>query len=203
MPTAKRLVCLLMLALLFGVVVGLLKGNETGLRGGLGNLSAPWILVGLLPAVWAGSVRRGALTGLAGTLVALAGFYATLTVVLAGHLGGGGYLPELLTEARANRIYFLAGLMTGPVFGAFGAWLGSRHRQWVGAVAGTVVAAESVVVAAVQGHQLLPRPLYFAWGVDSWTPYVAECIAGVALLAISVVRSRRVPARNRRRPAAK
>ncbi len=203
MPTTKRLVCLLMLALAFGVVVGFFKGNETDLRGGLGNLSAPWILVALLPAVWAGGPLRGALTGLASTLAALVGFYAALTVVLAGHLGDGGYLLELLTEVRANRIYFLAGLVTGPVFGVFGAWLGRRHRQWVGVVAGAIVTAEIAVVGAVQGHQLLPRPLYFAWGVDSWTPYVAECIAGIALLAISVARGYHTTTRNRHRPVSK
>jgi hypothetical protein len=43
----------------FGVAVGLFKGNDTGVRGGIGNLSAPWLLVALFPALHCRSVARG------------------------------------------------------------------------------------------------------------------------------------------------
>jgi hypothetical protein len=176
---------------LFGVLAGLVKGDDTGLRAQLGNLSAPWLLVALIPASGCRTVLRGACIGLLCTGVALLGFYATLTVVLAGHLGGGGFARELLVEVEANRIYFLAGMVTGPVLGAAGAWLGRRHRGTVWPVAGALLAAEIVAVAGLQGRQLAPPPLYFVWGVTHWTAYVAESLLGLLVLGFALWHRRR------------
>jgi hypothetical protein len=180
----------LLAAAAFGVAAGLLKGNDTGLRGGIGNLSAPWLLVALLPALRCRSVTRGALLGLASTLVALVGFYAALTAVLAGQLGGGGHAAEFLAETSANRIYFLGGIVTGPVLGGIGAWIGRHRPDAVWLVVGAVVASEILVVALVRGHQLLPAPFYFSWGVAGWGPYVGECIAGVSVVLAALWRRR-------------
>ncbi len=100
---ARRLLTALAVAAAFGVLAGVFKGNETGLRGGIGNLSAPWLLVAVLPALRCRTVQRGAVVGVLSTVVALLGFYAALTVVLAGRLGGGGYGHEFMVETRANR----------------------------------------------------------------------------------------------------
>jgi hypothetical protein len=48
-------------------------------------------------------------------------------------------------------------------------------------VVGGLVAGAIVAVDLLQGHELMPAPLYFVWGVDDWTPYVAEAIVGVAI----------------------
>jgi hypothetical protein len=190
MNPAKRMWFAFLVAAAFGVAAGLFKGNDAGLRGGIGNLSAPWLLVALLPALHCRSVLRGALLGLTSTLVALAGFYAALTAVLAGQLGGGGHLAELFTEVGANRIYFLGGIVTGPILGAVGAWIG-RHRpdsSWL--VVGALVTGEILVVALVHGHQLSAAPFYFSWGVADWTPYIGECIVGVAIVLAALYRKR-------------
>ena len=190
MSPAKRVWFGLLLAAAFGVAAGLFKANDVGLRGGIGNLSAPWLLVALFPALHCRSVTRGALLGLTSTLVALAGFYAALTAVLAGQLGGGGHLAELLVEVGASRIYFLGGIVTGPILGAMGAWLGRHHPHSLWLVVGTLVASEILVVALVRGHQLLPAPFYFSWGVADWTPYIGESIVGVAVVAAALWRKR-------------
>jgi hypothetical protein len=185
---AKRVWFGLLLAALFGVAAGLFKGNDAGLRGGIGNLSAPWLLVALFPALHCRSVMRGALLGLTSTLVALAGFYAALTAVLAGQLGGGGHLTELLVEVSANRIYVLGGIITGPILGAIGAWIG-RHRPdslWL--VVGALVAGEILVVALVHGHQFFLASYYFSWGVADWTPYIGESIVGIAIVLAALRR---------------
>lgn len=191
MTTARRTLTALLAAAAFGVLAGMFKGDETGFRAGLGNLSAPWLLVAALPALRARSVGRGALLGLLSTGVALAGFYATLTVVLAGRLGGGGYPHELAVEVGANRIYFLAGLVTGPLCGAAGARLGRRHPDTVWLAVGSLVAGEIAGVALLQGHQLAPSPLYFVWGVGDWTPYVGESLVGVAIAGAALWRRSR------------
>jgi hypothetical protein len=190
MTAPRRLATVLLLAVGFGVVAGVVKGDATGIRAQIGNLSAPWLLVGLLPSLRYRTLVRGLVVGLLSTLVALLGFYLTLTLVLAGHLGGGGFLRELLVEVEANRIYFLAGIVTGPVFGAIGAWLGRRHPGAVSAAVGALVAGEILAVAALQGRQLAPPPLYFVWGVDDWTAYAVESALGVLILVVALWRRR-------------
>jgi hypothetical protein len=183
---ARRLASALLAAAAFGILVGAVKGNDAGLRAGIGNLSAPWLLVAFLPSLRCRSLSSGAVTGLLSTGVALAAFYATLTMISAGHLGGGGYVREVGVETAANRVYFLAGLVTGPLFGALGTWVGRRHPRGVWLVVGGLVAGEIVAVDLLQGHQLMPPPLYFVWGVDDWTPYVAEAIVGVAIIVAAL-----------------
>jgi hypothetical protein len=199
MMTARRLLTTLLAAAAFGVLAGALKGNDTGLSGEIGNLSAPWLLVAALPALRCRTVLQGAVVGLLSTLVALVSFYATLTIVLAGHLGGGGYVPEVMVEVEANRIYLLAGLVTGPLFGAAGAWVGRRYPGAVWLLVGGLVAGEIVGVALLQGRQLAPPPLYFVWGVDDWTPYVGESLLGIVIIVAALWRRRsRVPTARRR-----
>lgn len=192
MNAAKRVWFWLLFAAAFGVAAGLFKGNDAGLRGGIGNLSSPWLLVALFPALHCPSVMRGALLGFTSTLVALAGFYATLTAVLAGQLGGGGYLNELSVEVGANRIYFLGGIVTGPVLGAIGAWIGRHRPDWLWLVVGALVAGEILVVALVHGRQFFPAPYYFSWGVADWTPYIGESIVGIAIV-LAALRRKRTP----------
>jgi Family of unknown function (DUF6518) len=188
MVPARPALAALVMGAAFGVAAGLFKGNETGLRAAFGNLSAPWLLVAFLPALRCSSLLRGAVAGLFSTWVALLGFYASLTVVLAGHLGGGGYAAELLVESRANRIYFLAGLVTGPLLGAVGAWVGRRDRRAAWLWAGALLAGEVGVVALASGHQLAPPPLYFRWGVDDWRPYLVECSLGLVVMLAAIPR---------------
>ncbi|HEU0286259.1 MAG TPA: hypothetical protein VFR22_04375 [Nocardioidaceae bacterium] len=186
MISAKRVAWGLLAAAAVGVALGVFKGNETGLRGGIGNLSAPWLLIAMIPALRCRTLSQGAAVGLLSTLIALLGFYAALTVVLAGHLGGGGFSAELAVEAEANRIYFVAGLLTGPILGAAGAWIGRHHPQSVWPIVGALLTSEIAVVALVQGHQLAPAPLYFEWGVDDWTPYIGEAVLGVGIIVAAM-----------------
>jgi hypothetical protein len=193
MVTARRTLVGLVLAVAFGVAVAVVKGDHAGLRGGLGNLSGPWLLVAFLPALRCRRLAAGAVTGLLSTLAALLGFYATLTVVLAGHLGAGGYGEQLLVESQANRVYFAAGIITGPLLGAMGAWVGRRRPVPPRVVVGVILAAEVLVVAVASGHQLAPPPLYFRWGVDDWRPYLLESAVGVAVLLSAGPRRARHP----------
>jgi hypothetical protein len=186
----RRVLSALLLAAIFGVGAGAFKGNETGLRGGIGNLSAPWLLVAFLPALRCGTALRGAVIGFVSTLVALAGFYATLTAVLASHLGGGGYFAEFLVEAEANRIYFFAGMATGPLLGAAGAWVGRRHPDLVWLIVGGLLAGETLAAGLAEGRQLAPAPFYFKWGVVDWTSCIGESVLGAAVILGTLCRRR-------------
>src|SRR3954468_14744616 len=164
MEARRRWFVVVAAAVAMGLALGFVKGDSTGLRAAVGNLSAPWLLIGLYAGFMASTLRRGAAAGLAATGISLVAFYAALTVVLGGHLGGGGALREFATELNANRIYLLFGICTGPVAGAAGCLL-RRRSGWTLVAAGMVLAGELAVVAAVHGRELLPRPVYFAWAV--------------------------------------
>ncbi len=186
----RRLFLALVAAVAFGAVAGLVKGDSAGIRSGIGNLSAPWLLIGLLPATRSRTFRGGAITGALCTLAALVAFYGVLTLVMSGQLGGDGYLRELAVELNANRIYLYAGLVSGPLCGAAGAWLGPRRRPWTWLTAGALLLGEIACVALVNGAVLTPRPVYFAWGVSGWAPYVAEATLG-AIIALAAAWSLR------------
>ena len=65
--------------------------------------------------------------GLAATLFALAGFYLLSTLV--ENLGGHGFIGDLRLELTGNRAYFEGGVVTGPIFGALGAWWRRRPKR--------------------------------------------------------------------------
>ena len=191
--SAARALRWLAAAAVVGVVLGLLKGDGHPLRTAIGNLSAPWLLVALVPAWWSGSWWRGALLGTAATLAGLLGFYVAVTVVLHGHLGGAeGWGDELVYVVSANRLWFGAGLLSGPVMGAVGGLLGPGRRRLV-VVSGLLLVGELAVVSLVAGVRV---PLVgVSWAVETWTAYVVQAVAGVVLLLAASADARLHPAR--------
>lgn len=183
-------------ALLAGLGLGLLKGDGDPLRAAVGNLSAPWLLMALVPAWWAGSWWRGALVGTAATALGLVGFYGAMTVVLHGHFGGAsGWVDEFLHVLVANRIWFGAGLLSGPVLGALGGAVGRGGPHLLALVAGGFMAAEPAVVAVVSGVRI--PVLGVSWATPTWTPYLAQAAVGSALVC-GVAWWRRHPVRSQR-----
>lgn len=176
-------------ALVVGTALGFLRGNGDPLRSALGNLSAPWLLIALLPAWWAGSAVRGALLGTATTLAGLLGFYAAVTVVLHGHLGGAsGWPGEYRYIVAANRVWFAAGLLSGPVAGAIGGLVGRAARRgarWLAMACGLVMITE-FPVAEMASRFRLPAP-GLAWAAEGAPAYAAEALVGVMLVSAALV----------------
>lgn len=178
-------------ALVFGLLGGLVHGNDGGLRAAFGNLSAPWLLVALVPAWWAGSAVRGAVLGTSATFVALAGFYIGLTATMYGHLGETrGVVQSFVFVLEANRIWFAAGLMSGPVCGSVSGFLGARHRTaWLVAALGVLLVGEIVVVLGLQSVEL--PILHLRWAASDWRAYELEATLGLLLLAALLARKLR------------
>ena len=109
-------------ALAFGVTVSVVKGNNAGIRDAIGNVSAPWLLIGFLGGVIAGRRRVivGTLTGTGATLIALLGFYVANSFVL--DLGPHPWLTDLNLAFVSGQIYFFFALVSGPIFGMLGVW---------------------------------------------------------------------------------
>jgi hypothetical protein len=197
-------------AFAFGLVAAWAKGQNTDgmaqvsqVRSALGNLSTPWLLVAFFAGVQCPTPRRGAIVGLAATLFALAGFYLLSTLV--ENLGGHGFIGDLRLELSGNRAYFEGGVITGPIFGALGAW----QQQWrrrptarASLLAGGLLIAEPLVMLAlgpVRHHVLsastglpLIARIIPAWGLTAnsgaatWAVYGAELALGVAVVAFGL-----------------
>jgi len=179
-------------ALTFGLLAGWLHGNNGGLRGSIGNVSAPWLFVAIVPAWWAGSAMRGALQGTLTTFVALLGFYISLTASMYGHLGNiHGLLPSFERVINTNLIWFAAGLISGPVCGALAAIMGARLQQtWLGITIGALMVGEVIVVAAIQ-NVTLPI-VHVGWAANDARVSSTEVLLGVLVIALATVRRYRV-----------
>lgn len=188
--SARRLLIILVSAAGFGLLAGVVHGNDGGLRGALGNLSTPWLLVAIVPAWRAGSWQRGAVLGLAATVAALLGFYVAMTVEMTGHLGNvdGDFLHLLRYVMTANRIWFAAGLVSGPVCGAVSAALGSRRSVWwLGVVVGGLMIGELVLMGLI-AH--LPLPLlgtHAGWAMADWRAYYLQGLVGLLVASASAL----------------
>src|ERR1700722_10130491 len=147
----RRLLLIPVLAFVFGFAVATLEGQGGGLLDGVGNLSAPWLLVAFLPGLGSRSAVKGALAGLAATMLALAGFY--LALALHADYGLHSLRAGLDLAFSANRRYFLAGLVSGPIFGVVGAWWGSRGDRRPALAVGALLLAQPLVIGVFSpGH---------------------------------------------------
>ena len=130
-----------------------IKGQGTGVRDALGNVSAPWLLLPFLAAATADRRRLflGAATGTAASLVALIAFYSAESRLL--DLGAHPWLVDLKLAVIAGQIYLTAALISGPIFGALGAVWNRRRSPFVGLTVGGTFVLEPVAVWLVQHSQ--------------------------------------------------
>ncbi len=201
------------MAFAFGVCAAWAKGQNTDglaqvsqLRNALGNLSTPWLLVAFFAGMASPRPRQGALVGLAATLVALAGFYLLSTLV--ENLGGHGFFGDLQVELSGNLAYFEGGVITGPIFGALGAWWRRRPTARTSLLAGGLLIAEPLVMLALgpikhhvlsasTGLPLIAR-IIPGWGLTAdsgggaWAVYTAELALGVAVVAVGLAHRKRL-----------
>lgn len=188
----------------FGALVEVMKARGSwafDARAELGNLSAPWLLVGLFAGMLARRVGRGAAAGLVATYAALLGFYLAETVMFAGQLGDhGGLVGDTAWVFRAGLVWFVFGTLSGPVMGAVGGWL-SRRPIAVWALAGLLLVGEPLVLLAFANRPLpLPRPLNLDWSFEWTAIYAVEVLAGLALIGATLALRRRPPIDRPRAP---
>ncbi len=203
MPSRRTVVLVVLAAFAFGVAAAWAKdqgGDGTGtlaqLRGVLGNLSTPWLLVAFLPGARCSRGGPAALLGLAATMAALCGFYLLSSVVT--DLGGHGLVPDLRLELSANRAYLEAGIVTGPAFGALGAWWRRACSLRASVLAGALMMGEPLVLALLgvlfTGGALTTAGVPMAvrivpgWGLSSGSGSIALAVYAVEfLLGLAVV----------------
>ena len=190
MSSRLRILLVLVGAFAFGLLAAWAKGpNTDGLstisqvRADLGNVSTPWLLVPFLAGARSRKAGPGALLGLAATMSALFGFYVLTSLLV--DLGNHGIVQDLGRELEANRIYLASGLLSGPLFGALGAWWRRSRSLGASVVAGTLLVGEPIVLAGVGA--LLP---WAAVGRNliSIAFYTAELALGLVFLLVARTR---------------
>jgi hypothetical protein len=178
-------------SLLFGIAVAVIKGGDAGLRDSVGNVSAPWLLLPFFAGRSARGPLTGAAIGLLACLAALVGFYVAEAFVL--DLGTHSVLRDLELTIPAGRLYFIAGVVFGPVFGTLGALRTSWTHALDAAVVGLLLIGEPLVVYLYQGAQGV-SPSKSGMVTSSPALSLAEVVLGVCaavLLLRSGVRQQR------------
>jgi Family of unknown function (DUF6518) len=132
-------------ALAFGALVSVVKGNGSGLRDAIGNTSAPWLILPFIAVLYlrVRSPLRGSLVGLAASLAALSGFYVTNSFVL--QLGPHAWTDDLRLTVGAGRMFFALAIVSGPFFGAIGAWWNRTHSRWLAVLIAALFVFEPLV----------------------------------------------------------
>lgn len=144
------------------------------------GLSAPWLLLAFFAGCTQTRPWQGALTGLAATMAALAGYFAMMWSPVEGVHLSVATMAHLVISSQARNV--AGGLVTGPLYG----WLGERWRT-----------SRSVLSAALAACLLPLEPLVLALSGRAWGPplaYALELTAGLVLagyFAAAIYRSRR------------
>lgn len=199
MSRRVRLLLAIAVAFAFGLLAAWGKGPDTDgrslisqIRSTLADLSTPWLLVAFIPGALSRRWWSGALLGLLATMSALLGFYLVTSLLV--DLGGHGVAGDLWRELYANRIYLVSGVLSGPLFGALGAWWRTTRSLGASVVAGTLLMGEPIVLAVL--GILIPAT---AVGRDGVSIAVSAAELGLGLLLVLVALRRPSAATGRTR----
>jgi len=189
MSGGRLLALVLVAGLVFGAAVAVVKGQETGARDALGNMSAPWVVVPFLAGTRYPRAWQAMLVGIAATLAAFFGFYLAEAAIL--DLGSHPWYTDIRLTLRSGTIYEVWGVPTGALYGVLG-WLWASRRLVLAPVAvGLAFACEPLIVLTLAragvwgGGGLLDRP----W---LWLP---EVLIGLGCIAFAVTKAQAPPTR--------
>jgi hypothetical protein len=187
MSSPRKLTLLLLAAVNFGVLVAVVKGQDTGVRDALGNTSAPWVVLPFIAGTSFARARSAALAGLAVTFVSLLGFYLAEAAIL--DLGPHPWWVDLKLTAGTVNIYEKWGILSGLLYGTLG-WLWAyRSRAAAATAVGLAFVAEPLIVFLVTRAGMWGGGLLFDY---DWL-WTAEILLGLA--GITIALATRPPAR--------
>jgi len=140
----RRLGLLLLAGIAFGVLVAVIKGQDSGVRDTLGNTSAPWVLVPFLAGTRFSRVWYAALVGVATTLAAFFGFYLAEAAIL--DLGPHPWYIDLRLTLGSGHLFEAWGLLSGSIYGALGGMWASRSLVAAPVAVGLAFICEPLIV---------------------------------------------------------
>lgn len=166
-----RFVVVIAGAIALGAFYSILRGNSSGARDLLSNVSAPWLILPLLGGWFACGERPllGALVGVLVTFGALVAFNLTGSFVYS--LGPDRTIEETLRTLVENGMLFRVGIASGVAFGALGSGLASQRSTLLIAVCAGLVMLEPLAWAAAaiwRGVPMATNSSYFPiWGIEA------------------------------------
>jgi hypothetical protein len=173
-------------ALAFGIGVSIVKGNGGGVRDAIGNTSAPWLLLPFVAVIYARTrtTLQGILTGVLASMTALCGFYVANAFVL--DLGPHSWLDDISLTANAGRLFFALAVISGPLFGALGAWWNRMRSRWLAVLVAALLVVEPL---ASWLYELIGRVAYS----DLIAVWAGEIAVGLCACVATAVLLRRPP----------
>jgi hypothetical protein len=189
MSRGRKLGRLLLFGIAFGVLVAVIKGQDTGVRDALGNTSAVWVLVPFLAGTRYSRVSHAALVGAATTLAAFFGFYLAEAAIL--DLGSHPWYTDLKLTLGSGQVYEKWGLLSGLIYGALGGMWASRRLMAAPIAVGLAFICEPLIV------WLLVRA--GIWGGGGLLQYhwmwISEMLIGLGAIALVVTKTQVRPNR--------
>ena len=179
MTSVRKMVLLLVAGAAFGVLMAILKGQDTGVRDALGNTSAPWIVLPFVAGASFTRLRSAALAGLAVTLASLLGFYIAEAAIL--DLGPHPWWVDLRLTAGSVNIYERWGIFSGLLYGTLGWLWASRSRAIAAAAVGLAFVAEPLIVFVVRR-----AGVWYGMLLDYPWLWIAEVMLGVIAIAAAL-----------------
>jgi hypothetical protein len=173
--TNRQLVLVVVGAVSFGIVMAALKGDGTGIRDDVGNLSAPWLLVPFVASAVAGNGRipRSIIVGTLASILALIGFYCANSIVL--QLGPHPWIEDLRLAVSGGRRWYEFALFSGPLFGAVGGLWRRFHQPVLGACVFALLIGEPIVEWVLANRSVGE----FFVSAPSLTVWLGETVVGI------------------------
>jgi hypothetical protein len=173
----------LLAAVVFGVLVAVIKGQDAGVRSALGNMSAPWMLVPFLGGALYSRVWHAALVGVVTTLAAFLGFYLAEAAIL--DLAPHPWYRDLELTLGSGHFYETWGLLTGAIYGALGGVWASRSLVAAPVAVGLAFVCEPLIVLALWRAGI--------WGDGSLIHYpwmwITEVLIGLGAIVFVVAKA--------------
>jgi hypothetical protein len=141
------------------------------------GMSAPWLLLPFVAGVTCHAARRSALAGLVSSVFAVAGY----TAMIISPVEGAHPVGALLATPRSQLVWFLAAMVSGPVYGV----LGYRWRAFRSRLA-AVLATGPLLLEPIAGFLKFGR-----WSSGDLAGYELELAAALFLGCYVVVASAR------------
>jgi hypothetical protein len=179
----RQLVLVVLGAVVFGVAMAVLKGNGSGIREEIGNLSAPWLLVPFVAsaAVGDGLISRSVLVGIFSSLLALIGFYFANSIVL--QLGPHPWFEDVWLAISGGRRWYELALVSGPLFGAVGGLWRRSHQRVFGACVFALLICEPIAQWALKNKSVGG----FSVSAPNPAVWLGETVVGLAACAAIVI----------------
>jgi hypothetical protein len=195
-PVARSLV-VVFLAFGYGWLTGRIEAPDSAAVFWVGNLAAPYLIIGLFGGLAARKAGAAAAIGALSVVATVAGFYNLPRIATATQVGEGLAPDAPRSQAIAQAVsrwlslmlwgstpWLTIGVITGVVMGLLGHWWASRRSLIGWYVAGAALVAEPLAYATRLSERTLGAAHQMTW--HNMMIWGTEFLTGLAFLAVAL-----------------